>query len=60
MELGLSKQEFARRAGFTPGRYTQLLQQAREGRAVFAPTAKKIATVLGLSPNEILVETNAA
>jgi transcriptional regulator with XRE-family HTH domain len=60
IEMGLSKQELARRAGFSPGRYTQILREAKEGKLAFAPTAKGIATVLSISPDELFIEINAA
>jgi transcriptional regulator with XRE-family HTH domain len=53
---GLQKSELARRAGISPGRYTQILSEARQGKLPFAPTIKQIVQALGMSMEEILVE----
>lgn len=60
IELGLTKQELARRAGISPGRYTQIIDEARSGRPAFAPTTKELATALGLSVSDIVIDGNAA
>ena len=49
---GLAKKNLAKKAGISPGTYTQILN----GENLYPPTIKKVADALGLEMEEIYIE----
>ncbi len=53
---GLAKKDLARKAGISPGTYTQVLR----GENHYPPTIKKIADALGLEMEEVCIDEEEA